>query len=54
VLMLQHLEMPEPARRIEEALGGVIERGETVTADLGGTATTTGFTDALVSAMDRI
>ena len=52
--MLRHLEMPEPAPRIEQAVGEVIERGETVTADLGGTASTTGFTDALVTAMDRI
>lgn len=50
-LMLEHLEEGDAARRIEAAVQSVIKRGETLTGDLGGTATTAQFTDALVKQM---
>ena len=50
-LMLDHLGQHEVATRIRDALFGVVEAGESRTADMGGDASTEGFTDALVRAL---
>ena len=50
-LMLDHLEQTETAQRIRDALERVVTRGEARTADMGGSATTTDFTAALVRAL---
>src|SRR4051794_13477730 len=47
-LMLRHLGYPEDAARLEAAVRGVIAEGRTVTADLGGTAGTAAFADAVI------
>ncbi|MDQ3996470.1 MAG: isocitrate/isopropylmalate family dehydrogenase [Gemmatimonadota bacterium] len=48
-MMLEHLGHTDPARRIRRALEDTIREGKTVTRDLGGTATTTQFTDAIIA-----
>ncbi len=48
-LMLEHLGELEAARRIEAAIQSVIVEGKTITGDLGGNATTTEYTDALIA-----
>lgn len=52
VLMLQHLDEDEKAARIQAALRTVLASGH-VTPDLGGTATTTSFADAICRAIER-
>jgi isocitrate dehydrogenase (NAD+) len=47
VMMLHHLGESEAARRIEKALLAVFASGDVRTGDLGGSATTAEFTDAL-------
>jgi len=47
-LMLRHLGYPEEATRVETAVRDVIAEGRTVTSDLGGTAGTAAFADAIV------
>jgi isocitrate dehydrogenase (NAD+) len=47
-LMLEHMGQNETAARIRGALKTVIHDGETVTADLGGSASTTAFSDAVI------
>src|SRR5687767_8952406 len=47
-LMLRHLGQPGAADRVERALRDVIAQGETVTYDLGGTAGTAAFADAII------
>jgi isocitrate dehydrogenase (NAD+) len=47
-LMLRHLGYPDVAARVEEAVRDVIAEGATVTYDLGGTAGTSQFADAVV------
>jgi isocitrate dehydrogenase (NAD+) len=47
-LMLDHLGMREPSRRIVAALEGAIRENDTLTPDLGGTGTTDSFADALI------
>lgn len=49
VMMLRHMEMHEPAQRIQEALGTVVRAGTDVTPDLGGTGTTDSFADAIIA-----
>jgi isocitrate dehydrogenase (NAD+) len=51
VMMLHHLREDATAQRIETALTELYARGEVRTGDLGGTATTTQFTDALCKAV---
>jgi isocitrate dehydrogenase (NAD+) len=46
--MLRHLGHPDHAARVEAAVRDVIAEGQTVTYDLGGTAGTSAFTDAIV------
>ena len=48
-MMLEHVGDTERAQRIRRALEGTIREGKTVTRDLGGTATTTQFTDAVIA-----
>jgi isocitrate dehydrogenase (NAD+) len=47
-LMLEHMGLNETAGRIRAALKTVIEEGETVTSDLGGSAGTRAFGDAVI------
>jgi isocitrate dehydrogenase (NAD+) len=47
-LMLRHLGYTDVGERVEAAVRGVIAEGRTVTADLGGTAGTREFTDAVI------
>jgi isocitrate dehydrogenase (NAD+) len=51
VLMLKHIGDREPALRIQAALEKVLARGETLTGDLGGKATTIEFTEAVIRAL---
>jgi isocitrate dehydrogenase (NAD+) len=52
VLMLQHLQEDEKADRIMASLRAVLASGH-VTPDLGGTATTTSFADAICRGIER-
>ena len=52
VLMLRHLNEDAAADRIVDALERVLHEGTVRTPDLGGTATTTEFVDAIVSHLD--
>lgn len=49
VLMLRHLGEDEAADRIERAAFEVMAEGTTLTADLGGTASTSEYTDAIIA-----
>jgi isocitrate dehydrogenase (NAD+) len=49
IMMLRHLELTDHADKIESALLGVIAEGKFLTGDLGGTSTTTDFTNAVCS-----
>jgi isocitrate dehydrogenase (NAD+) len=51
-LMLEHLDQAEVADRIRAALDAVVAAGVARTVDMGGRATTTEFTTALVRALD--
>ena len=46
--MLRHLGYVEEAVRVENAVRDIIAEGRTVTHDLGGTAGTAAFADAIV------
>jgi isocitrate dehydrogenase (NAD+) len=52
VLMLQHLDEDATAERILTALRRALADGAARTPDLGGSATTTQFTDAIVKALE--
>ncbi len=47
-LMLRHLGHPDVAERVEAALRSVVAEGRAVTYDLGGTAGTSEFADAVI------
>ncbi|HSL97328.1 MAG TPA: isocitrate/isopropylmalate family dehydrogenase [Candidatus Deferrimicrobiaceae bacterium] len=47
-LLLRHLGYPEVAERVETAIRGVVAEGRRVTYDLGGTAGTSEFADAVI------
>ncbi|HEU5238265.1 MAG TPA: isocitrate dehydrogenase (NAD(+)) [Pyrinomonadaceae bacterium] len=51
IMMLRHIKERAAAGRIEAALNKVLEKREKVTRDLGGTASTTEFTDAIIAAL---
>ena len=51
IMMLDYLNESAAARKIEKALHGMYHAGNSLTADAGGTASTTQFTDALIAAM---
>src|ERR1041385_211805 len=48
-MLLEHINEADRARRIRSALESTIRDGRTVTRDLGGTATTDEFTDAIIA-----
>src|SRR5687768_5609221 len=48
-MLLEHLGQGERGRQIRRALESVIREGKTVTRDLGGTATTDEFSDAIIA-----
>jgi isocitrate dehydrogenase (NAD+) len=51
IMMLHHIGENRPADRIESALNFVLQKREKVTRDLGGTASTSEFTDAILAAL---
>jgi isocitrate dehydrogenase (NAD+) len=51
ILMLRHLDEPAAADRVQKALETVYSEHKTLTRDVGGTAGTTQFTDAILAAM---
>jgi isocitrate dehydrogenase (NAD+) len=53
LLMLDHLGERQRAQRIREALGRVLGAGRIRTRDLGGTASTTEFTDAICKEVEK-
>jgi isocitrate dehydrogenase (NAD+) len=53
LMMLDYLDEREPARRIREALARVLTCGAVRTRDLGGTASTTEFTDAVCREVEK-
>ncbi|MCX8044610.1 MAG: isocitrate/isopropylmalate family dehydrogenase [Desulfobacterota bacterium] len=48
ILMLKYIGETEAALRMEQAIAAVLRDGKAVTYDLGGTATTSGFADAVI------
>ena len=52
IMMLHHLHKDEVAERVRQALRDVIVNQKIRTRDLGGEATTTQFTDAIVEALE--
>ena len=52
VMMLYHMQKDEVAERVRRALHDVIVRQKIRTRDLGGEASTTQFTDAVVAAIE--
>lgn len=53
VMMLEHISEKAAARRISQALEQVLSHGEVLTADLGGSATTTQFASAIIREIER-
>jgi len=53
LMMLRHIGEPVAAERIRVSLGRVLESGAARTRDLGGTSTTTEFTDAICRDVER-
>jgi len=53
VMMLEHISEKAVARRISQALEQVLSKGEVMTADLGGGATTTQFANAIMREIER-
>jgi isocitrate/isopropylmalate dehydrogenase len=51
IMMLRHIGELDAANRIEAALNKVLRERKTVTKDLGGTASTSEFTDAIIAAL---
>jgi isocitrate dehydrogenase (NAD+) len=51
VMMLLYLGERDAANRLQNAISKVYAQGKTVTADIGGTATTDQFTDAVIAAL---
>jgi isocitrate dehydrogenase (NAD+) len=52
VMMLRHIGESESARRIEDAVLDVLKEGKHLTGDIGGKATTTQYTDAIVERLN--
>ena len=53
VMMLNHIGEKKAAKRISNALEVVLQRGDRLTPDLGGSATTTQFADAIIREIER-
>jgi isocitrate dehydrogenase (NAD+) len=51
IMMLRHIGEQTAGDRLEAALNKVLQKREKVTRDLGGTASTTEFTDAIIAAL---
>ena len=51
IMMLHHINERDAATRIERALNKVIQERKSVTRDLGGNASTTEFTEAIIAAL---
>jgi isocitrate dehydrogenase (NAD+) len=51
IMMLHHINERDAATRIERAVNKVIQERKTITRDLGGNASTTEYTDALIAAL---
>ncbi len=54
IMMLDYLGEEAAARRVESALHAVYRDGQSLTQDVGGTATTRQFTDAVLAALDKV
>ena len=54
VMMLEYIGEKEKALKIEKALKLVIKEGKVVTRDIGGTATTTEFTEEIIKVINKI
>jgi isocitrate dehydrogenase (NAD+) len=54
VLLLRHIDEQAAAKRVEDAIRAVIAEGRTVTYDLGGSAGTSEFADAIVARLDSV
>jgi len=54
VLMLRHLGEVDAANRVDKALDQVLAAGKVRTQDLGGSATTAQFTDAIIAALKGV
>ncbi len=54
VLMLRHLNEEAAANKVQKAIEAVYSEGKTLTRDVGGTAGTTQFADAVMAAMDDV
>ncbi len=54
IMMLEHLGWKDIAANIARAISGVLEEGKVRTRDLGGFATTTEFSDAILSRLEMI
>jgi isocitrate/isopropylmalate dehydrogenase len=52
-LMLEHCKLPELARRLRTAIGETLNADRVRTGDLGGNATTTQFTRALIKRIEN-
>jgi len=53
VMMLNHISEKKAAERISAALETVLRKGDCLTPDLGGSATTTKFAEAIIREMER-
>src|SRR2546428_3681178 len=53
IMMLRHMKEETAGDRIEFALNKELQKRETVTRDLGGTATTSQFADAIIQALEK-
>ncbi len=53
IMMLEHMGEKEAAGRIERAMRYVYREGKHLTRDVGGTATTKEFADAVIAALDK-
>jgi isocitrate dehydrogenase (NAD+) len=53
MMMLRHLHEREASHKIDEALRRVYREGRWLTRDVGGKASTTEFTDAVIEALDK-
>ncbi|MFM2125705.1 MAG: hypothetical protein RL328_2156 [Acidobacteriota bacterium] len=51
VMMLRHLKETDAAERLKAAIEKVYAEGKSITGDVGGTASTTQFTDAVIAAL---
>jgi isocitrate dehydrogenase (NAD+) len=53
IMMLRHIDEIQAAKRIEDALHKAYREGKSLTRDVGGTASTTEFTDNLIQSLDK-